>query len=293
LILDETLANTDDLRADVIIESLIELAKNGRQIFYFTAQGDEVAKWQSALEETADVEWTTIDLAEVRDLDRAVQTPDLDRIENFTPNPPDPTDHTHESYGEALDIDSFNPYNGVGSAHLWYLVEDVEVLHNLLELGIERWGQLQNLLERGREEFIPTDAETLERIRQNGAGLEAFVQAWKIGRGDPVDRSVLEASGAVSDTFIDRVADLADDLGGDAERLVEALYTKEVDRFRQNKAEELEEYLREHGYLVTRDPLTHSEIQIRVTERLVSQNVPRDQAVERVNDLLTRVTEDK
>jgi hypothetical protein len=33
IVLDETLANTDDLRAEVIIRSLIELAKEGRQIF--------------------------------------------------------------------------------------------------------------------------------------------------------------------------------------------------------------------------------------------------------------------
>ena len=44
IVLDETLANTDDLRAKIIIESLIKLANEGRQIFYFTAQGDEIAK---------------------------------------------------------------------------------------------------------------------------------------------------------------------------------------------------------------------------------------------------------
>ena len=293
LILDETLANTDDLRAEVIIDSLIELARDGRQIFYFTAQGDEVAKWRAALEDTVDVEWTTIDLAEVRDLDRAVDTPELDSIESLTPNPPGPAGHDHESYAEALDIEPFNPYDGAGTAHLWYLVEDVEVLHDLLSLSIERWGQLQNLIERGRDDFIPADAETLSEIQQNGAALEAFVEAWQIGRGDPVDRFVLEASSAVSDTFINRVTDLAEELGGDAEQLIEALYAGEVDRFRQNKAEELEDYLRENGYIVSREPLDNDEIRIRMIDRLVSDDVPRDQAVERVDDLLARIAEDR
>jgi DNA repair exonuclease SbcCD ATPase subunit len=293
LILDETLANTDDLRAEVIIDSLIELARDGRQIFYFTAQGDEVAKWRTALEDTADVEWTTIDLAEVRDLDRAVDTPELDSVESLTPNPPGVAGHNHESYGEALNIEPFNPYDGAGTAHLWYLVEDVEVLHDLLSLSIERWGQLQNLIERGRDEFIPADVETLSEIQQNGTALEAFVEAWQIGRGDPVDRSVLEASGAVSDTFINRVTDLAEELGGDAEQLVEALYAKEVDRFRQNKAEDLEDYLRENGYIVSREPLDNDEIRIRMIDRLVSDDVPREQAVGGVDDLLARIAEDK
>jgi uncharacterized protein YhaN len=290
VILDETLANTDDLRANVIIESMVQLAKDGRQIFYFTAQGDEVAKWRDTLDDTPDVEWTTVDLSEVRNLDRAVQTPELDSIESFTPDPPEPAEHDHDSYGEALDVGSFNPYQGAGTAHLWYVVEDVEVLHDLLTLGIERWGQLQNLLERGRETFVPADEESTKTIQQNAEALEEFAQSWQIGRGEPVDRDVLEASGAVSSTFIDRVTDLAEELGGDAEQLIEKLYAGEVDRFWKNKAEELEEYLRQNGYIVPRDPLNDDEIRIRMIERLVEHDVPRDQAIERADELLSRIT---
>ncbi len=44
LTLDETLANSDDERAQAIIKTMVTLAKD-RQIFYFTAQQDEVDKW--------------------------------------------------------------------------------------------------------------------------------------------------------------------------------------------------------------------------------------------------------
>jgi len=290
VILDETLANTDDLRANVIIESMIELAKDGRQIFYFTAQGDEVAKWRDALDDTTDVEWTMIDLSEIRDIDKAIQTPELGSIESLTPDPPEPADHDHDSYGETLDVGPFNPYHGAGTAHLWYVVEDVEVLHDLLALGIERWGQLQNLLERGRGAFVPANEENIKAIQQNAEALEEFSQSWQIGRGEPVDWSVLEASGAVSDTFIDRVTDLAEELGGDAEQLIEKLYAGEVNRFWKNKAEELEEYLRQNGYVVPREPLSDDEIRIRMIERLVENDVPRDQAIERADELLSRIT---
>ncbi len=43
--LDETLANSDDERAQAIIKTIVTLAE-GRQIFYFTAQQDEVDKWR-------------------------------------------------------------------------------------------------------------------------------------------------------------------------------------------------------------------------------------------------------
>ncbi len=43
--LDETLANSDDTRAEAIIKTIFTLASD-RQIFYFTAQEDEVSKWR-------------------------------------------------------------------------------------------------------------------------------------------------------------------------------------------------------------------------------------------------------
>ncbi|MXX58235.1 MAG: AAA family ATPase [Rhodothermaceae bacterium] len=45
LTLDETLANSDDPRAQAIIKTMSTLAAN-RQVFYFTAQEDEVNKWK-------------------------------------------------------------------------------------------------------------------------------------------------------------------------------------------------------------------------------------------------------
>ncbi len=45
LTLDETLANSDDQRAQAIIKTMSTLAAD-RQVFYFTAQEDEVSKWK-------------------------------------------------------------------------------------------------------------------------------------------------------------------------------------------------------------------------------------------------------
>ena len=45
LTLDEALANSDDIRAGTVIDTIAKLAEK-RQIFYFTAQEDEVVKWK-------------------------------------------------------------------------------------------------------------------------------------------------------------------------------------------------------------------------------------------------------
>lgn len=289
ILLDETLANTDDRRAKIIIESAIELARNGRQIFYFTAQGDEVAKWTTALEDANGVDHRTVDLATVRDIEDSVQVPDLDSIESVTPKPPGPAGHDHASYREALEVDSFNPHRGVGTAHLWYVVDDIETLHQFLGLGIDRWGQLDNLLKWGNGNLLAGDSDQLAAAQANAAGLDEFVDAWKVGRGEPVDREVLKASGAVSSNFIDEVTELTESVSGDSRQIVEALYDGKVNRFRSGKANDLESYLEENGYTEPRDTLDYGQIRVRVIERFIDEGVPREEAKDRSDELLSRL----
>ncbi|MFP8954918.1 AAA family ATPase [Natrialbaceae archaeon A-arb3/5] len=289
LLLDETLANSDDLRADVIIESMIELARAGRQVFYFTAQGDEVAKWLNALEDTDAVDHSVIDLADARDLDRTVQVPDVDEISAQVPEPPRLDGHDHDTYGKELDAPPFHPHRGAETAHLWYVVDDPETLYELLKLGIDRWGQLENLLERGNGALAVDDPDRLEPVRQNAAAFDAFVKAWKVGRGEPVDRQILEDSGAVSDNFIDRVTDLAKSVNGDAERIIEGLRNGEVNRFHSDKTDELETYFEENGYIELTDPLDDDQIRLRMVERLVETGVDRADANDRATALLSRL----
>ena len=291
LLLDETLANTDDRRAKTIIDSTIELARNGRQVFYFTAQGDEVAKWTAALERTNAVDHKIIDLTTVRDVDDSVYIPDLDSVKSFTPKIPSPDGHDHASYGDALEVDSFNPHRGAGPAHLWFVVDDVDTLHQLLELGIEYWGQLSNLLQWGNGDLASVNSDQITVAEENAAALSEFVDAWKVGRGEPVNREVLEASGAVSGNYIDRVTALAKSVNGDGRQIVEALHNGEVNRFRSGKANKLETYLEENGYIEPRETLDHGQIRARVIERYVDEGISREEATDRTDELLSRLGE--
>jgi len=139
--------------------STIELARDGRQVFYFTTQGDEVAKWTAALENTNGVNHEIIDLATVRDVDDSVHIPEVESIESFTPKVPSRDGHDHASYGDEIEVDSFNPHRGTGTAHLSYLVDGVETLQQLLELGIKHWGQLNNLVQWGNGDLSSVDPD--------------------------------------------------------------------------------------------------------------------------------------
>lgn len=293
LVLDETLANADDERAAAVVEATIELARDGRQVFYFTARGAAVSTWRSALGAVDDVPHEVIDLAAVRGLADGVDVPadDRDSLAVTTPSPPDPDGHDHASYGEALDVPAFDPAAGAGRAHLWYLVEDVSLLCDLLDRGIERWGQLSELLARSGADGLTDDPASLDAVAHDGRALEAFVDLWQVGRGEPVTRDVLEATAAVTATFIDDVADLAADLDGDGEALVAALEDGEVDRFRTSKAADLETYLADRGYIDEADPLDPAVIRARVATDLVeAHGVAADEARDRTRRLVDRLS---
>ena len=290
LLMDETLANSDDRRAEVIIDAVIELARAGRQVFYFTAQGDEVAKWREALEAAKEVEYETVDLAEQRDLEQSVDVPSLEAYQRGPEGPPAPEGRDHGTYGTRLDVPQFNPRKGAGGAHLWYVVDDVELLYELMELGVERWGQLRTLATETTLEAVAAQ-DALNDALALGRALETFVEAWQVGRGAYVDRQVIEATDAVTENFVDEVADLAKELNGDGKELVEALRAGEVSRFRRNKADELETYLTESGHIDPVNPLEPAEVRVRVVNRLVAEGVSESAAKQRATQLMSRLDE--
>jgi hypothetical protein len=99
-----------------------------------------------------------------------------------------------------------------------------------------------------------------------------LVELARRGRGRPVDREVLEASGAVSEVFIERATALAERLAGDAARLVQAIDAGELKGFRSDKADDLRAWLTESGHLPEEEPLQPDELL--TTLHLRAQRLP-------------------
>ena len=258
LVLDEALANSDDDRARAIVEAIEQIGATGRQIFYFTAQRDEVRKWRQWFDRD-DVDGRLIELGTETtpagdELGEEVVAPAVDPV-------PAPDAMSHESYGKALGIEgALRPQRPVTDVHLWYLVEQPDRLHDLLRHGITRWGQLREIADHdGLGSVAMTDGE-YAKIKARADVVDAVLDARSIGRGKTVDRRALEDSGAVSDTFIDRVHELCQQVDGDAGLLVDGLDDGAVKRFRHDKTRELETYLDDEGYLDDAQPLQSDEI---------------------------------
>ncbi len=266
--LDETLAISDPQRGGAMVQAMLQVARQGRQVFYFTAQETEVATWVSALKEAEaqgeGVPWTVLDLSRARRGEPAAIMPAA------TPTGPRAVPASaglsHAEYGDLLQVPAADPWAiDLGSLHLWYLIEDPGELERFLAAGYERWGPTEALAKRGLgEAVVPGSAVALERATALARAGVAAREAWRVGRGRPVDRQALAESGAVSDAYLGGLVEIAHEVGGDARALLERLAQKDsrAKGFRRDKLESLEAWLEDQGHLDPRPPLPREEIRL-------------------------------
>jgi DNA repair exonuclease SbcCD ATPase subunit len=276
LVLDETLANSDADRARAIIDAVKTICEEGRQVLYLTAQADEVQKWNAQLDGEEGPNHTIISLEELdsRQLIEAGGDGAVVPTRRVPETLPDPKTTTHGELQAALDVPHWSPRQPVGRLHLWYLIESPEPLVELIESGTRTWGQLENRHQIGGVIATPFDEQAFGRVQARTQAVTAWKEAWHVGRGRPVDRPALEKTDAVTDTFIDGVAEIANELDGDAEALLQVVRERDDERvsgFRSNKADDLEEYLLEGGYHTEKEPLSEEEMWQRVLADLTTE----------------------
>ncbi|TVR39592.1 MAG: hypothetical protein EA394_09405 [Bacteroidia bacterium] len=266
LLVDELLANSDDVRAEAIMDALTGISREGRQVFYFTAQADEVHKWTSFLEDQSNVSHKVFYLRGQANEEtiESRSAPDLSALRMELLQVPDPAQMTHGEYGRRLVVTPFRLLTDTAEQlHLWYLVEDTGLLYHCLQRNITRWGQLAQFM-KGGGIIAGMDAERQNFFEHQVDILNYFLELYRIGRARPIDRDVLEQSDAVSETFIDTVTDKLYEHGRDPAKLIDSLRSGEIARFRQHTTDALEAYLTEEGYLDDREPLVLEEIRIRL-----------------------------
>ena len=269
VLMDETLANSDEERALAIVKTGAALAASGRQLFYFTAQQDEVRKWLAMSEHLGLEKPHVVDLAQVRRL--ASSTTAVPLRPAALPDPP-PAPREGESYidyGRRLGVEALKRgADSMGGIHLWHFLRDGDALYGMLQKGAVTYGRYR--VWRGlQRDGVPTAIQpVVDRIDAVADALLETQNLWRKGRGKPVDRAFLLASSAVSETMQDRVLALNDRCQGDPEKLLEGLKAGEVARFQRSKAEELQEALEEHGYLDHSPVVGEEDARIKILNRL-------------------------
>jgi uncharacterized protein YhaN len=274
VLFDETLGNSDELRAGAIIDAAIDICRNGRQVFYFTAQGDEVVRWQAriaAMPEDERPGLRVVDLGEIR------EDAGFERLPSPGPKPlqegrrvPAPDGVDRETYRGLLRVPGVDPWgDGIGPTHLWHMVDDPRVLYALLSQDVSTWGQLATLARTGGTDSLArlgVDDRAWEAAQARARLLETAVRMWRIGHGRPVTLAALAESGVVDEGVLDEVDALLAEVDHDGERLLEALREADDPPIVGKPLERLETWLLGERYIPQGDPISRQDLRARLID---------------------------
>ncbi len=249
--LDEALTTSDPERFHEVASSVASLVEEeGRQVFYLCAQPTDVQLWARTLGRVPRV----IDLGEVRFGRPSETSAEEFELTERTPIPA-PGDLDAAQYAEALGVDRIDPWEDPGGIHIFHLLrDDLDLLFRLLvEWGVQALGPLEGLLAAPTGVLAIPDEAQRRCLAERCRAARAWVEAWQEGRGRPVDRGVLEKCEVVTDRFIEEVAALAAEAGGNPEALLERL--GDISGWGAKKTARLREWLVEQGHLDPRPAL--------------------------------------
>jgi DNA repair protein SbcC/Rad50 len=261
--MDEVLTTTDPARYRAVVESVQEMAADGRQLFYLTAQSDDAQAWATWANDGPKP--NLIDMAKVRaeqiePLEFIMPAAELQPIELPDPKGVDPLD-----WADEVGVDAINPWRDGGSMHVFHLLHDrLDLCVKLIELDLARVGDLESFLESRRAGQL-LEAEERELLAQRLVTARLIIEDWQQRHYRPVDPASLAASGQVSDHFMPRVVELNEKVGGHPRRLLDGLRDGGVSRFRSDNIDQLEEWLARSGYLneeTERARLSNAEISL-------------------------------
>lgn len=269
LVLDETLGTSDDERAHDIIKSVLEVASLGRQVFYFTAQTDEVAKWKFLLQQYPSLGTRFIDLDAGRDhtIERKIPNADAFSLAVTIKTPPD---CNHQELGEQLGVQRplLYPYNP-GSLHLWYLIEDTDLLYNFSQMRVITWGSLQRMVQNTGS--VPLVSEALfTTLQLRSAVVTNAVNQWSVGRTAPITRKDLLESG-ISNTYSEYIWEIGARVEYCGTSIIKELRGSPAKQCKVTATDKLEEYLCTIGKIDTATRSTPDEVYSQAAITLESQ----------------------
>lgn len=268
LFLDETLSTSDPGRMEAVLEAMIDLSSE-RQVFYLCSDpADAAAILEACRRKHAPIPEVT-DLAAVRGL-AAAAPPEVLRgadLSSAEPPPPPNPGESPETYGRRLRVPGSSIFQPWTALDLFYLLGDrLDLVWRLRRLGLVRVGQLPGFFKHDVPETVFSREETT-LLNRRMAVVRAVHAALSVGRGRPVDREDLAATGAVSERFLAPLSAMARELRGDARALIERIEGPRDPRakgFRQEKRRQLEQVLQEERFIDARPELSREEVLAKV-----------------------------
>ena len=260
--LDEVLANADEDRALAMVEAILEIAKV-RQVFYFTAQADEVGKLKALAGEGGLHEVSLEALASAQARGQSPLLP-LDWPRFTLPEPLE----DYDAYGAACGVAGAARFAPLEGLHAWHLYTRTLDLQAVLRLRFHQVGQVLAAA-------TPEAAALRPRMALLGRAQVLAQQ----GRGrclNPQDLEEADLPGVNKKAgYWAAVLELAQAAAGDGFRLEGAL--KGVPGLREDPRAALKAWLREQRYTSGEAPLDPDAILLALHREFPWLTVPSEE----------------
>ena len=235
--MDELLANSDDNRALTIIEAVNESAKE-RQVFYFTAQKDEVEKFRIHAKEV----FNEVDLKAVQMAEKAASSPLIEYRPLVEPISEPIADYY--AYGKELSVAGATLWEDVEQLHTWHAFLNSDELYSYLARGYSQIGQLDSFQER--IELLKRAQELAKQGRPKSITLDDLQDI-------PVDLNYTTG-------YWKQIVKFFNEGEVNGNSFVEALEKGTIQRLRAETKEGLIDYLLENGFATQEESLKPEEI---------------------------------
>jgi hypothetical protein len=193
LFLDEVLSTTDPVRFAAISSAVFELVKDGRQVFYATADRTEAQAWMEA------AETQQVAQPQVKVLDGGLPESEWDEpppLPNAVPEVPPPGESDAIEYMALLKLRRPRRYESVGAWPLGLvLYDDLDLVHQIFAAGLRTVSQL-DYEQKGIP--MPLTAAQLAVVRGRVTIIEAALEALQVGYNIPITWEAVEASKAIT-----------------------------------------------------------------------------------------------
>ncbi|HHI80563.1 MAG TPA: hypothetical protein ENK02_11340 [Planctomycetes bacterium] len=247
IFLDEALSHADDVRYRAIVDALLSLVREGRQVILLTADEADVSRVSEQVRESG-----LEDRFQLVRLPEHLGIPPEGQASYLLPRPqiPHPQGRSPSEYAALLRVPAPSLLEAPGALHLYYLLDDnLPLLHSLLLQGYSTVAQLTSP----------------QKPKGDTHGLQArcalwlrFRELWDLNRPGPVFPKDLEESPLKKSTFLPDVRALVPETGIRFSELQFRL--EEISGLRKKTKEALEEWARGSGLLFSDPPLSEEEI---------------------------------
>ncbi|MDD4082329.1 MAG: AAA family ATPase [Sphaerochaetaceae bacterium] len=243
LFFDETLANSDDERSLAISQALHELSKQ-RQVFYFTAQSEEVEKLKQQYKENVEkVGYYNLDV-EKKEQKQSLKPFKFYKEKNKIPLP-----SNFDECPKFLKLSNPDLFEKITNLSIFYVFNDVKTLSFYYNLDFEKIGQLKETAKPEIQEIIKA-LEKSQEFAQKGR--------CRVLHKEDLENAQIEGINTGANYWADILEQVS--LSNSGKDLVTQMENGSIKRLGDDKIENIKNYLINQEFYTAEKPLDKAEI---------------------------------